>query len=328
MSPISVRSCDGLVGMDNSDHAISVIMSVYNGERYLRGAIDSILNQTFSNFEFIIIDDGSTDSSADIVRNYIDSRIRFIQQKNEGLAVALNRGIELAKGKYIARMDADDISHPDRLRLQYDYMRNHNDVDILGGQAYLVDGNGAVVGEKLKPTAPEVIRRAIEYASPLIHPTYLVKANVYHELGGYRVHFPVGQDYDFLLRAFDAGKSIANIDQYLLYYRVNTKSSRPARDRYQMFVTRIALKVHRQRVRRGCEDSKILMKLGNSPVDASFRFSFAGRYRTFLLFKAKREKGVNYLLTMLAIVFVSLADYELFCSSLRGVFYKRACIEN
>ena len=307
---------------------VSVVMSVYNGERYLRAAIDSILNQTFSDFEFIIVDDGSVDLSADVVRSYKDSRIRFFKQENSGLAAALNRSIELAKGEYIARMDADDISHPSRLQVQYDYMRAHPDVDILGAQAYLIDQEGVVIGNKSKPVKPASINTAIEYGCPLIHPTYFVKTEVYRKLGGYRVSFTVGQDYDFLLRAVDLGATVANTDEYLLSYRVDTGLVRPGRDRHQMRVSRIAIKAHRQRLAQGREDSDLLKKVRNGPVDVTPVFSLAYKWRRTLMIRAKDETGLKYLLTMFSVVLVSLVDYELFCSSLRGLLYKRACVEH
>jgi len=306
---------------------ISVLMPVFNGERYLREAIDSVLNQTFKDFEFIIIDDGSTDSSAVIINNYKDERICFVQQDNAGISESLNKGINLAKGKYIARMDADDISDPDRFMIQYEYMRANDDIDILGGHAHLIDTQGRVIGEKLKPISSKVINRAIEYACPLNHPTYMVRTDVYRKLCGYRVCFSGGEDYDFLLRAFDNGNSIKNIDRYLIYYRINTNLSRPDRDHYQMFLTRIALQLHRQRVKCGREDSAVLASVGSGSKRVSFRFLMAYRWRNALLLKAK-SKGISNIARMFAIVLVSLVDYELFCSSLRGFLYKRACIEN
>jgi len=316
------------VGVKHVPPMISVLMSVFNGEQYLREAIDSILNQTFQDFEFIIIDDGSTDSSAGIINSYKDSRIHFIQQDNVGISESLNRGITLAKGKYIARMDADDISDPDRFRYQYEYMRANNDIDILGGHARLIDTEGRVIGEKLKPTSSKVINRAIEYACPLNHPTYMVRTDVYRELKGYRVCFSGGEDYDFLLRAFDQGNSIINIDRYLICYRINTSFSRPDRDYYQMFLTRIALQLHRQRVKYGREDSNVLASVGGGPKRVSVRFLLAYRWRNTLLLRAKNYKGIGYYAMMFAVVLVSLVDYELFCSSLRGWLYKRACVEN
>ncbi len=308
--------------------AINVVMSVYNGERYLRQAIDSILNQTFTDFEFIIVDDGSSDSCAEIIHSYKDPRIRFVQQQNSGLAAALNKGIKLCKSKYIARMDADDISHPDRLFVQYAYLEAHPDIDILGGHAYLIDENGQYCGEKRKPTDGAVIAKSIEYACPLIHPTYMVKATVYLELNGYRPVFMAGQDYDFLLRAFDAGKNIANMDQYLLDYRIDKKQLRSARVRYQMFVTRIALQLHRQRVANGEEDANALAKIKAYRWDVSKKFIVANKWRSIFLLKSKSQNGLSSYITMLLVVLVSLFDYELLHSSLRGFFYKRIVREN
>jgi len=130
---------------------ISVVMSVYNGEKYLREAIDSILSQTFHDFEFIIIDDGSNDGSAEVVRSYTDSRIRFVQQENRGLAAALNRGVLLARSGLIARMDQDDISMPDRFEKQYEYLQKHKEVVALGAAAVWIDVNGTYVCDSTVP---------------------------------------------------------------------------------------------------------------------------------------------------------------------------------
>ena len=112
---------------------VSVLMSVYNGDRYLREAIDSILNQTLDNFEFIIIDDGSTDASNQIIKSYRDPRLKMVKNKeNIGLTKSLNIGIGLCCGEYIARMDADDISLPKRLEIQYKFMDDHPEVGICG----------------------------------------------------------------------------------------------------------------------------------------------------------------------------------------------------
>jgi len=114
-------------------------MSVFNGERYLREAIDSILQQTFVDFEFIIIDDGSTDSSASIMSSYADRRIRVIRQKNRGLSAALNVGLKAAEGRYIARMDADDVSLPHRFGRQYLFLETHPQCVAVGSNAIIID---------------------------------------------------------------------------------------------------------------------------------------------------------------------------------------------
>ena len=113
---------------------ISVVMAVYNGEKYLRSAIDSILSQTYIDFEFIIIDDCSTDNTANILESYTDSRIQIIRnEKNLRLPASLNKGLKIAKGKYIARMDADDIAMPDRFEKQVKYLEAHQEVAVIGG---------------------------------------------------------------------------------------------------------------------------------------------------------------------------------------------------
>jgi len=306
---------------------ISVVMSVYNGEQYLREAIDSILNQTFDAFEFIIIDDGSTDGSADIIRSYEDQRIRFVQQKNAGLAAALNKGVELAKGIHIARMDADDISLLDRLSIQYEYMLVHPDIDILGGHAFLIDEMGERFGEKKKPVNSDAIKNCIGFSCPLIHPTYMVKKDVYQDLGGYRSEFSVAQDYDFLLRAYDSGKKIENINKYLVCYRVEMRSIRHDRERYQMFLTRLILELHRQRVKNGKENIDLLRSISEYSLSSGCRFRVANRLRSFFLMKAKTKKRLLSRLFMMLVIVSSCLDYELFRASLRGFLYKRASHE-
>src|SRR3989337_2996755 len=125
---------------------VSVIMSVYNGERHLRESVDSILNQTFQDFEFIIINDGSKDQSKYILESYKDERIKLIHNKNMGLTKSLNIGISIAKGKYIARQDADDISEPERLKTQYDFMEANPGLGLIGSQFEVIKENGEIAG--------------------------------------------------------------------------------------------------------------------------------------------------------------------------------------
>jgi glycosyltransferase involved in cell wall biosynthesis len=145
--------------MTSSFSRISVVMTAYNSERYIGPAIESILNQTFHDFEFIIVDDGSSDETDKIVRSYNDKRIVYTKnEKNLGQTKSLNIGIKLSRGKYIARMDADDISHSRRLQTQFDYLEKHNDVSILGSWAEYIDYNNKKIRNFKTPTDPLEIR--------------------------------------------------------------------------------------------------------------------------------------------------------------------------
>ncbi len=177
---------------------ISVIMSVYNGERYLRDAIDSILQQTFTDFEFIIVDDASTDSSLSIIRGYPDSRIRVIANgENIGLTRSLNKAIEQARGEYIARQDADDISLPARFQEQISYLEKHPDVVMLGTSVYRIDEEGRVVGKIIPPSKPG---RKLLKRNHFSHGSIMVRKAVLDRLGGYNELFRYGQDYELWLR--------------------------------------------------------------------------------------------------------------------------------
>ena len=164
---------------------ISVVMSVFNSELYVKEAIDSILNQTFEDFEFIILDDGSTDKSVDIIQGYTDSRIRFFQNdKNLGLRGSLNRGLQLAEGKYIARMDSDDIAVERRFEIQVKYLEQHPDVVMCGGNVhYLIDGK-IKRNKEIFPCSFQEIRIALLRYNCFFHPTVMLRTDFIraHEL--------------------------------------------------------------------------------------------------------------------------------------------------
>lgn len=164
--------------------AISVVMSVYNGEQYLREAIDSILGQTFEKFEFIIIDDGSTDTSKEIIKTYNDSRIVLIEQDNTGLATALNNGIRSARTNYIARMDADDISMAERLGKQVKFLNDNPDYVLVGTNAYIIDKDGEVVYNSSQPVSWEEIRHNFPRSS-FFHSSVMFKRDAFQLAGGY-----------------------------------------------------------------------------------------------------------------------------------------------
>lgn len=203
-----------------NDPLVTVLMSVYNGEKYLSEAIESILNQTYKNFEFLIIDDGSTDSSKKIVKSYNDSRIKLIEnEENIGLTRSLNKGIELSKGKYIARMDADDISFPERLEKQVDFMENHEDVAVCGSCAGIINEKDIEYSSFINPETSAEIKVALFFFNPIAHPTVMIRKDVLNEIGSYDPYFEKTQDYDLWYRIYLAGHDFYNFQEKLLIYR-------------------------------------------------------------------------------------------------------------
>lgn len=206
----------------NNTPLVSVIMSVYNAEKYLAQAIDSILQQTFQNFEFIIIDDGSIDSSLDIIKDYRkkDERIIVIEnKKNCGLGFSLNRGIKIAKGKYIARQDADDISFNNRLEIQYNFMEDNQEIDLLGCDNYLIDINGELFRKNSMKNfeAIKILKKRLKIFS---HGTAFMKSDTLKKLGGYNEDLYYAQDRDLWCRYVLNEKKIARIRLPLYKFRI------------------------------------------------------------------------------------------------------------
>lgn len=198
---------------------ISVVMSVYNGSPYLREAIESVLAQTYSDFEFIIIDDGSTDASAEIIRSYADSRIRFIQQPNAGLPSALNTAIHASCTGLIARMDCDDICLPERLQTEFEYMNEHPDIVLIGSAANYMDVDGNHIGKVVMPVDEYQIRKSFP-ESPFIHPTVMFKKEAFERAGGYPEHLRWGGEDTVLFGRLARHGRLANLEQPLIRYRI------------------------------------------------------------------------------------------------------------
>ena len=307
----------------SSNPIVSVIMSVYNSEEHLVESIDSILSQTFIDYEFIIVDDGSTDNSIEILKSFNDKRITLIyNHKNMGLPLSLNKAIKLSRGEYIARMDADDIALPYRLERQLNYLQSNPRVDILGGQVTFIDINGTGIRSGDKPLKSKQINKVAEFSCPLNHPTYMVKKVIYDELYGYREIFTYGQDYDFILRAIDKGFVIENMPDILLYYRIYPGSQSIKKRRKQLFMTRYAIKLHHERLSvRGEESSHTLLKIDSPTFNNNSLFSFSWTLRNKLL-RGDLRKGSYSSIINLLIIIISAMHYEVFFASLRGIRYE------
>lgn len=201
---------------------ISVVMPVYNCERYLPEAIESILSQTFDDFELIIINDGSSDRSAQVIASYlVDQRVVYEDNgSNRGLVFSLNRGIEMASADIIARMDGDDVSLPERFAHQYRFLKDHPDVVLVGSSVEQIDSEGRSLGMRSVVTGPENIRRVFFYYGPHRHPTIMVKKEAVQMIGGYRAYAPY-EDIDLYFRLILSGMKTDNLPAPLLLYRIH-----------------------------------------------------------------------------------------------------------
>lgn len=198
---------------------ISVVMCCYNEQRYIREAIDSVLNQTFKDFEFIIWNDGSNDDTEKIIKSYHDDRIRYFYHENTGLGMALRLACQEARGKYIARMDCDDICMPDRLAKQVAFLESNPDHVLCSTGVYYMDADGNVLGRRFPATRDKYIRRRI---TAITHPAVMFRFDAYKRSGGY---YPLRSAQDRILwsRLLREGK-FANLKEPLLKYRMVSTS--------------------------------------------------------------------------------------------------------
>ena len=211
-----------------STPTVSIVMSVYNGERYLKLAVESILAQTWTDFEFIIIDDGSTDRSGQILTAYAaqDSRLVLLSNPaNRGYTASLNRGVEAARGEFVARQDADDVSLPERLAQQVATLRAQPGVGVVGTLAQVIDADGC-------PQAGDYFPRALDNAAVqeqllagncICHGSVLIRRHLLDDVGAYDVSLEPSEDYDLWLRLAEKGE-IINLEPRLYQYRVHGQS--------------------------------------------------------------------------------------------------------
>ncbi|MDB5183181.1 MAG: glycosyl transferase, family 2 [Candidatus Saccharibacteria bacterium] len=201
---------------------LSIVMSVFNAEAYIKNAIDSILNQTFTNYELIVINDGSTDNTASILNQYKDSRIVITTQHNKGLVASLKTGIKIAQGKYIARQDADDMSEPTRLEKQVKVLEDTAGVIIVGCSIKVMNMSGKITHQHhVLINSPE-LKQELLLRSPFAHGSVMMRRDAYLESGGYHDADWPAEDYGLWLRMSPLG-DFKNIDEPLYIYRENKK---------------------------------------------------------------------------------------------------------
>ena len=233
---------------------ITVLMSVYNGQQYLRQCIESILSQTNGDFEFLIIDDGSTDNTPSILASYQDARMKIIRQENCGLTKSLNRGLSLAQGNFVARIDADDIAMPDRFERQLSFLQSNPNVAVVGSNAILIDENGNRIGIARFPCHHNDIIKHLELSQSLFpHSSAFFRREAVLSVGGYNERFIKAQDYDLYLRLCQKYQ-LACLEEPLISLRLSLSSLAHSDGKHiQRKMARLALISYLRR-QKGLED--------------------------------------------------------------------------
>lgn len=272
---------------------LSVIMSVYNeNHNYLQESILSILNQTYKNFEFIIIDDASKNSVADVIKRFNDSRIIFLRnEKNLGLTKNLNRAIKMSRGEFIARIDADDIAYPDRFDKQLKYMEKHPEIGVLGSQAKII---GNRFGNFKVSTTHDDIKASLLFKSEIIHPAVMIKGDLLRQ-NLYNENYRTAQDYELWSRLIWLTK-FENLNLKLIQYRIHdnqiTSKSRVSQDEN-------ANKVRRKAITRffgeesSKEDIQILLDSASGKILNEFELQKLSDYSNIFVGQNKINKMYN-----------------------------------
>lgn len=223
---------------------VSVIMSVYNCEKFLKQAVDSILKQSYSDFELILIDDGSKDATAKMIESYASEDARIIpvyNQKNLGLTVNLNKAIRLSQGTYIARMDADDVALPQRFDKQIDYLDTHQDIDLVGSAAIDINEKGVELQLRKSPKTHKEIISLLPKANPIIHSTVMFRKDRFAAIEFYNESYRTTQDYEMWFRAAGKGLKFHNLEEVLLMYRMDNNYHKRKSLRYRLYDCKLRL---------------------------------------------------------------------------------------
>lgn len=227
---------------------VTVLMSVYNSEKYVRESVSSILAQTFTDFEFVIINDGPTDSSMDIIKSFNDERVKIVEnEENIGLTKSLNKGLDIAKGKYVARIDADDIAEPNRLELQVAELESDSNVGLVSSWRKMISEAGEIINTDKVDYTPEDIFYTLHFRNCIIHSAATFRAELVKGLGGYSEKWRHGQDFDLWVRLSKLAR-IVQIPEYLIQVRKASTSISATKYDDQQNTIRLVVKEGLQKV--------------------------------------------------------------------------------
>ncbi len=213
--------------MSEESPKISVLMPFYNAADYLDASLSSIINQTFADWELILINDASTDNSDSVVQRYLsDPRIIYFKNEvNRGIVENLNFGLRQARSEIVARMDGDDISDLTRLAKQYDFLANHPSVVAVGTFIQIIDQSGKIIDQRTKPLDFNLMKKNLLTYSPLVHATLMFRKSAVVRVGGYRNQYLYCEDIDLFFRLVYFGYELANLPEFLYQYRYHQNSA-------------------------------------------------------------------------------------------------------
>lgn len=270
--------------MSNNNVKVSVIMSVYNGERYLKESLESILTQTFTNFEFIIINDGSTDKTGAILHAIKEPRMCVYHQENQGLTKSLNRALSYSQGEYIARQDADDVSYPERLREEVTFLDERKHVGMVGTYANFINREGKIFYTWKPPVSHENILEVLHNdGNSFCHGSIMMRKEILDNVGVYREKFTYSQDYDLWLR-FSHKYELANIPKVLYNFRRNSSSISRKNIIKQLLFHLLAIELSKERREKGFDS---IDSINTNNLEAELMSKFGKGKEELLLLKTK-----------------------------------------
>lgn len=301
---------------ESSTPRVSVLMPVYNGERYLTEAIESILEQTFDDFEFLIINDGSTDRSREILERHAarDARVRVFHRENRGITPTLNELLRLARADLVARMDADDIALPERFARQVRHLEENPDCALVGASVIIIDPEGRDLAARAVPlNHAEIVEGFLRGGGQFVfHPATMFRRKLALDLGGYQERFPLAQDLDLFLRMAETAR-LTNLPEPLLKYREHAGKLGSTRALLQgETVRRILCEAHE---RRGLTPPKSVAELRFNTVEPAERHRTWGWWALGAGHVATARK---HALASLRLAPFSRASWRLLACSIRG----------
>jgi len=301
-----------------ADPLVSTLMSVYNGQRFLEPAVRSILAQTMTDHELIVVDDGSTDGSLAILQSIADTdaRLRVVTRANTGIAIALNEGFALARGRYIAKMDADDVSLPDRFALQVAYLDTHPDVAVVGGAWQVIDEKGRLLTTLNGPLDDATMQDlALRGHAPITHSCAMMRREALTTIGGYSADFKYSLDLDLWLRLGEVGK-LANLRDTVLQFRVHEGSISESKRHQQRAFAKTAC--DRASARRGLPPMFDAAEPWRPGKDRASRHKYALQYAWWAMNSGEHRTASVYGVRAIRAIPWSTAGWKVLLTALKG----------